>query len=268
MKAFVTALSNDAYLKGCLVLNESLKDVHSKYPLVVLAGEKLSQKSMEILKKNNIEIVFPKNKLTLPEELIEKNAKENFDYWTETFLKLSAFDLTQYEKILLLDNDIYVRENIDDVLDLPHMTSVTCLKYTDNFENFCTGFIVIEPKENFSNNFLPLINELIKKGEHFGDQTVVAMYYPDWEKQKDLHLDVDYHMIFGTVDFHNKKYGYGKDKPIKSVHFPGKKKPWTKPIGHLEHYVKYAFRRQWMLFKIFLEYDRLLIKANLSLLKR
>ena len=124
MKAFVTALSNDAYLKGCLVLNESLKDVHSKYPLVVLAGEKLSQKSMEILKKNNIEIVFPKNKLTLPEELIEMNAKENFDYWTETFLKLSAFDLTQYEKILLLDNDIYVRENIDDVLDLPHMTSV------------------------------------------------------------------------------------------------------------------------------------------------
>ena len=61
---------------------------------------------------------------------------------------------------------------------------------------------------------------------------------------------------------------YGKDKPIKAVHFPGKKKPWTKPIGHLEHYVKYAFRRQWMLFKIFLEYDRLLIKANLSLLKR
>ena len=37
------------------------------------------------------------------------NAKENFDYWTEIFLKLSAFDLTQYEKILLLDNDIYVR---------------------------------------------------------------------------------------------------------------------------------------------------------------
>ena len=266
MKAYVTALSNDNYLKGALVLNESLKQVKSKYPLVVLAGENLSQKSQNVLRKNNIDVVFAKNKIQLPENLIETNTKTNFEYWTETFLKLSAFDLTQYKKIILLDNDIYVRENIDELFDHPHLSSATCLQYTLNVESLCTGFMVIKPKENFTGNFIPVINEYAQKGEHFGDQTVVDEYYKDWANHHELHLDVGYHMLFGSIYYHYENYGYGKDKPIKSVHFPGKKKPWMNPITHIEHYLKFAVRKQWINFKIFFEYDKLLLKVNLKLL--
>ena len=34
-KSYITLLNNDNYLIGVLCLNESLKQVHSKYPLTV-----------------------------------------------------------------------------------------------------------------------------------------------------------------------------------------------------------------------------------------
>lgn len=52
MKTYITALSDKKYLKGCLVLNESLKQVNFQYPLVVLASKDFI-KNHKFLNLNN-----------------------------------------------------------------------------------------------------------------------------------------------------------------------------------------------------------------------
>lgn len=266
MKAYITALSADNYLTGCLVVNKSLKKVNSKYPLVVLASKDLSKKSIKILEKNNIKVIYPKNKLSLPESIIKQNSDADFDYWTKSFIKLLAFDLDEYEKIVLIDNDIIVLENIDDLFEKPHMSGVALFKETKNMncDNCSSGFLVIEPQKNFSKNFISIIERLSNEKGHFGDQDVINQYYHDWPNNENLHLDIGYHIMFGDVGYYYKTYGYGKDKHIKSIHFPGKKKPWMRPITHFEHYFKFIIRKQWILFYIFYKYDKILLKVFLQ----
>lgn len=264
MKAYITALSDKNYLKGCLVLNESLKQVNSQYPLVVLASKDLDTKTIRTLKKNNIEIVYPKNDLNLPENIIKQNTEADFAYWTKTFIKLLAFDLDEYEKIVLVDNDIIILENIDDLFKKPHMSGVALFKDTMGSKDCSSGFLVIEPQKDFSKNFNSIIEKISNDNKHVGDQDVINQYYPNWFDNKALHLDIDYHIMFGDVWFYYTKFGYGKDKAIKSVHFPGKKKPWMKPITHIEHYIKFVIRKQWILFKIFYKYDKILLKITIK----
>lgn len=69
MEKYVCTLSTDNYLEGVLVLNENLKALKSKYPLLCLINEnkiitnnihdKIFKKEI-LLKYNNIEII--KNK--------------------------------------------------------------------------------------------------------------------------------------------------------------------------------------------------------------
>ena len=47
--SYISLLTNDTYIYGILLLNESLKKVKSKYPLNVLITEDVSEASRELL---------------------------------------------------------------------------------------------------------------------------------------------------------------------------------------------------------------------------
>ena len=53
-RAYITVLSSDEYLIGVLCLNQSLKDAKSKYPLVVLVNDKISEKDKKVVEENEI----------------------------------------------------------------------------------------------------------------------------------------------------------------------------------------------------------------------
>ena len=52
--AFVTLLTKTAYLPGTLVLHQSLLDVESKYPFVVMVTPTVAERDREILRKRGI----------------------------------------------------------------------------------------------------------------------------------------------------------------------------------------------------------------------
>ncbi len=52
--SYISLLTNDTYIYGILLLNESLKKVKSKYPLNILITEDVSEASREILNQFNI----------------------------------------------------------------------------------------------------------------------------------------------------------------------------------------------------------------------
>ena len=68
--------------------------------------------------------------------------------WENVPSKFEIFNLTQFEKIVYLDADIYVLKNLDHLFAAPHLTAALDGEYFNLWEgwpHFNAGCMVIEP---------------------------------------------------------------------------------------------------------------------------
>ena len=241
--AYVTTLSTESYLDGVLALDKSLKNVGARYPLYVVLNEEIPNKVEIQLKEKGIETLRRK-KIELPEEIVNKNNSVGKDRWSYTFDKLNVFELTQFKKIVFLDSDIYVRKNIDDLFEKPHMSAVIDKRYgphvTARFLKLTSGVIVIEPAKNQLEKFKEIIETIIDKRYAIGDQDILQEYDPDWENKKELHLKNRYNTFFPYLEYYMNFQEYSIDD-FCVIHFIYHKKPWMiKSENRVENYIKYV----------------------------
>ncbi|XEU96142.1 hypothetical protein FSHL1_001427 [Fusarium sambucinum] len=112
-KVWATLVTDTNYLKGVLTLNHRLRCVKSKYPLLVLYTNALSEASLDILKKRNIR--------TLEVQRISPTTSQDYledVRFSECWTKLIAFSLTDFSRIVLLDSDMLVLRNMDELMDV------------------------------------------------------------------------------------------------------------------------------------------------------
>jgi hypothetical protein len=110
---WATLITNTNYLPGLFTLEYSLRKAGSKYPLVVLYTDSFPAEGHAAvnargLPKQRVPHLLP----TLPKEYT--NDPRFHDTWT----KLTAFSLVEYERVVLLDSDMLVRQNMDELMDL------------------------------------------------------------------------------------------------------------------------------------------------------
>ncbi|GAA5863344.1 hypothetical protein JCM3774_005260 [Rhodotorula dairenensis] len=110
-KAYATLLTNEKYLAGLLLLDHTLKQVGTKYPLLVLTTARFPEKHLALL--SALGIAYRKIDLLEPKGEVKLIAERFRDTWS----KLQAFALVDYERIVLLDCDMTVFENIDHLLE-------------------------------------------------------------------------------------------------------------------------------------------------------
>ena len=113
MKIWATLLTDASYLPGVLTLAYSLHKVGSKYELVVLYTDALEKAALSELALRNIHVIRLE---ALRPTYATGAAETRFD---ETFSKLHAYGMTQYERIGMLDADMLVRKNIDELMEMP-----------------------------------------------------------------------------------------------------------------------------------------------------
>lgn len=236
MKAFVTLLSNESYLKGVIALNRALKEVGSIYPLYCMLSASVKRELVKCLEIEGIPYIFlAQTHFTDNNELKEGN----FSHWSNTFDKLQMWGLTQFEKIVFLDSDMLILRNLDSLFDKKPFSAVpagysSCLREDWLYLN--SGLMVVEPNEKVLQNMLQLapqvIREFRERNEFVGDQDVIKRYCTNWKEDKELHLDEGYNLFADYLTYYIRKWGYSwngeKGKPIYVVHFIGKKKPWMK----------------------------------------
>ncbi|KAJ6604775.1 nucleotide-diphospho-sugar transferase [Mycena vulgaris] len=99
---YVTLLTKVSYLPGALVLDYGLKETKSKYPLVVMVTPELPQEGRNVLMKRGI-----------PMREIRSLRPGEGDTWTK--LRQVVFHVY---RIVLLDSDMLVKENIDDLMEV------------------------------------------------------------------------------------------------------------------------------------------------------
>lgn len=169
MRKYVCVLATNNYLDGCLVLNENLKHINSEYGLLCLINEEITQETRDTLDYFNIEY----------KEIKKINYDVDFEgyiqpYFKNTFDKLSVFSLTEYEKIVYLDLDLLILENIDDLFAYNGLAMAMDHPFT-NLHN--SGVMIIEPNMDDYYNLIKLMVEKMKNQEQLGDQDIINEYF-------------------------------------------------------------------------------------------
>ncbi|KAF7793395.1 hypothetical protein EIP86_004507 [Pleurotus ostreatoroseus] len=134
--AFVTLLTKTEYLPGTLVLHASLVDAGSKYPFVVMVTPAVCERDRQIMARRGIKLRDIES--LRPEEgkhTLDDHDERFRDVWTKlrcasrtlaawgdvtvlTEWTCRAFELVEYDRIVLVDSDMLIMRNMDELMDL------------------------------------------------------------------------------------------------------------------------------------------------------
>ena len=129
---YCSLLTSDNYLKGVLGLAYSLKIVDSKYPFLVIITDNISEESIDILKENNISFIIK------PLLLFQSHSE-----YVTTINKFYLYTLINFEKIIFIDADAFVLENIDKYFN--YNMSVGYRYWNGHQFIISGGFLVLKP---------------------------------------------------------------------------------------------------------------------------
>ncbi len=176
--AYVTTLTHgDAYVPGVEALGRSLDKTGTPHPKVVLvtadvpstARQHLVERGWRIWEVEPIENPNPDN-------------RQFFPRFARTFTKLRAFGLSEPAKLVLLDADTIVLQNIDDLFERPALAAAPDFLLPDRFNS---GVMVIEPNtETLARMMAALSSAASYDG---GDQGFLNTFYPDWYASPAVH---------------------------------------------------------------------------------
>lgn len=237
--SYVTLLTTDNYVQGVVLLKASLERVGAKYPLSVMITDNLSEKTLTVLESLKVNVI-PVKKLATPEKLYEKNKTVDAhmaDVWKDVLTKFQVWQLTQFDKVIMLDCDLLFLKNPDDCFEKPEMTAALDGEYFNlwyKWPHFNTGFFVVKPSLETFNKIVDFATNIDKyrnldeildyQGHQYviADQELLNLYFKDWPKQTELHLSKFYnifspHIAKGLED-EIEENGY-------FIHFTGDK-PW------------------------------------------
>ena len=250
-KAYITSLSTENYLIGVLALKECLNRVNAKYPLYVVVNDSISENALAKLQVKDINII-KKVSIKIPEEVKKRNDEKLLSRWSNTFDKLLVFGLTEFDKIVYLDSDMYIRKNIDELFDRPNMSAAIdrkncCIDF--NWKKMTSGLIVIEPKAGLDKELAQTMTKVQEKYKEFGDQDVIQWHFPDWENHEELHLPLLYNMFVLHLDYYVKHENsepcdcrdyemYNLDD-IAVFHFITRNKPWIYSKESIDEYADF-----------------------------
>ncbi|WP_017345907.1 glycosyltransferase family 8 protein [Pantoea sp. A4] len=114
MYAWATLLTQPNYLIGVRALQRSLRQSKTQWPLVVMVTDAISHADRELLQQEGC-LIHPVSPLQPPSGLSEHYASAQFgEVWT----KLRVWQLPDCERVVFLDADMLVLQNMDELFTL------------------------------------------------------------------------------------------------------------------------------------------------------
>ncbi|KAK7259172.1 hypothetical protein RIF29_24772 [Crotalaria pallida] len=245
-RAYVTFLAgNGDYVKGVVGLIKGLRKIKTAYPLIVAVLPDVPKEHRQILEfqgciVREIEPVYP------PQNYSTQYAMA---YYVINYSKLRIWEFVEYEKMIYLDGDIQVFENIDHLFDMPngHLYAVMdcfCEKtwshtpqykigYCQQCPNkvqwpkelgqppslyFNAGMFVFEPSMETYHDLLRTLQ--VTPPTPFAEQDFLNMYFKDIYKP----ISLVYNLVLAMLWRHPENVELDK---VKVVHYcAAGSKPW------------------------------------------
>lgn len=132
---YATFITNDDYFAGAQVLLKTLHSTRTSYPICVLVGPEVSDITVTRLNSLASEVIRVEN--------ISSNCESTSSWAHSQYTKLNIWNLTQYEKVVYIDADCIVMDNVDELFSL-QSDFAAC---PDIFppDKFNAGVLVIRP---------------------------------------------------------------------------------------------------------------------------
>lgn len=255
-RAYVTVLTSENYIPGVKALKKSLIKTKTKYHLIVLIPKNSTFKNNLISNK-----IIDEYCLLMEHDGISfdfcKNINQKKKHWINTFFKLTATDLVQFKKIVLLDSDMLVMKNIDILFDKPHYSAAVAGECSHKYRYLNSGLLVLEPSRQLYNTMIERIPQTIKNrlnnNLNVGDQDVFHAALPTWSENKALKLTENFNCFFEDLSILHKSFNYNE---IYIVHFKGAFKPWMKIFSKNNFKILFALLTKFKFWNliVFLKY--------------
>lgn len=234
-QSYISILTTDAYLPGALVLYHSLQHTQPQFPFKLLITTSISSDTIHSLEKHNVPFECVGAEIKNPTDVSTKHR------WFPTYSKLYTFGQTAFEKVVYLDIDMLVLENIDELFLCENMSATNAggmLPRKKSWKHMNSGLMVIEPSQEIFDDMMKrigAIEPLVSGGTsdrptHGSDQDFINAYFTDWSNSPQLHLDHTYNMIHYYLDEYHQLFGYDIAKgthPVKILHYASYLKPWN-----------------------------------------
>lgn len=231
--AYVTVLyGNNIYLTGALVLGYSLLRTKTNYDRVILVTPDVSEEYRIILKEIYTKVIQIDYVKVNPNIFLDDATR-----FRDVFTKLECLSLTMYSKIILLDLDMIILQNMDHLFNL--RAPAACLKKNDYPHGkmipsnmICNGsrltgsinagLMLLEPNDLELNKIKMdvLTNTSLLKFKYPEQDYLSLRYCHEWTS-----ISFQYNYQFGLTH-RTKKYHYKLDQ-IYVIHYSSSYKPWN-----------------------------------------
>lgn len=251
--AIVTMIGSSSYVHaywmGAVAMIQSLREVQTRVPhIIVLVKEKdqLPLIAEEALLRLGAELMPIENTMFKLESMQIPGT------WAGAFEKLQVWGLIQFDKVLFLDADTLIVQNVDHLLNHPELTApytpTNCQCNAEYHKDpvyftISSGFFVCEPSMERMNQIITLANnpspdpadqEQFGGTWHWGDQEMLRVVFKqlaDVTGRKWNALDWEYDLPVGMCSCPQRR-----TRPIYSYHFVCTfpvSKPWGEPFPSL-----------------------------------
>ena len=242
---YVSYISNNRDIKGILLIKYNLYKLKSSINYGCIVTENVDDKTITILENNGI-IIFRRNlDIKLEISISHKNIIKNH----HVFGKFFVFSLCEYDKIIYLDSDTLILNNIDHLfnIEMQDRTIYMCedMQTSDNYEKiiitknkYNSGVILLKPDNRLVNICFKTLINLGKKWfndnkSFHSDQYIFEILNVD----KIIHictLNISYNLHPILVRFVQTNKLLDK---IYIIHFMLKPKPWDFLDGNVKSYI-------------------------------
>jgi glycogenin len=217
--AYATTLCNgEAYLPGVEALGGSLKASGTTAPMVLMVTPEIRPVTRQRLTEQGW-LVHEIEPLANPNPLTQQMLPR----FGAAYTKLRAWELTDFDKVVLLDADTIVLQNVDELFERPEIAAAPDFFMPDRFSS---GVMVLEPS---AATFGRMMDTLAETSSYDGgDQGFLNIFFANWYAMSVEHrLPVGYnmaHFIYQFMHGHDSAWK-ALSHEIKILHYLVQK-PW------------------------------------------
>lgn len=194
MYSYATLVTNRDFAMGAIALAKSLLRVKAQAPLLVMTKKEMVGSDEIITLKSLGCKIHTVDAIEFSEGFKQRHARKQlhdnapfdkgekpiFHTPLDNFLKLRLWELEQYQKIVFLDADCLVVQNIDNLFRFPEFSGAPNLyESLADMHRLNSGVFVAQPS---CYTFNDMINKLDTEDAFWRrtDQTFLQTYFPDW----------------------------------------------------------------------------------------
>lgn len=165
--AYASILYSDSYVIPLLTLGQAINNTGSTADRVAMYTSDVSPRTVQVLEQFGWR--------TVPTQVLTSTINTPlYSRYAKTFTKIRMWELVDYEKVIYMDADVIVLQNMDHLFECPYFCAPVDQMPT---KGFCAGTMVLTPSMDTANALIKAMEEPHPE-DQLADQDLFNRFFP------------------------------------------------------------------------------------------